>query len=245
MRKILPLILLVLLIFSLNLFSRQTRNFFYSISAPVQKIIWEARRGSDFERELRELRIENQRLLAENVALKEIRSENKILRNALEIGLAEEFQLDFAQVIGKYIDQDAILIDKGAEDGFLENLPVITAEKALVGRIAEVYNDFSRVELISNQASAFDVEILDKDIFALLKGRGRSKVFLDLIPRDKEIQPGDLVVSSSLGGIYPRGLLVGVVESVKKNDVQPFHQAEVSPFFNLQEIKNVFIILKY
>jgi len=253
--KILILVILVLFIFSLNLFSKEVRNFFYLISAPIQKPLWRVAdatldffegvsRGAALKKEAEELKLENQRLLAENVNLKKIKAENEALREALGIGLTKEFQLGFAEIIGKYIDQDSILIGKGSNDGFSENMPVITGEKVLVGRIVEVYDDFSRVMLISNKESSFDVEIPDRQITCLAKGKGGLEIYLDLVPKDKEIKKRDLVVSSALGGIYPQGLLVGLVKEVKKSDIQPFQQAEISLFLDLGELKKVFVILK-
>jgi rod shape-determining protein MreC len=254
--KVLILVIVVLLIFSLNFFSKEVRNFFYSVSRPVQNIFWRTGdRISDFfegifgrenlKKENEELKSENQKLLAENVTLEEIKTENQTLRKALKIGLEKEFQLDFAEVAGKYIDQDSILINKGSKNGLFENMPVITEDKVLVGKIVEVHRDFSRVALISNKESFFDVQISGKGIDGLVRGKGSSEVYLDLIPRDKEIREGDLVVSSSLGGKYPEGLLVGVVKEIKKSDIQPFQQAEISPFLDLQELKNVFVILNF
>ena len=253
--KILVLLIAVLLILSLNFFSKEARSFFYAISSPVQKTFWGAGNGiSDFfsgifsgeslKRENEELKLENQKLLAEKAFLNKVTEENELLRQALGIGLAEEFQLGFASVVSKLADE-AVLIDKGAEDGFSENMPVITAENVLVGKIDKVYKKFSRVALISQKENSFDVEISGKNIKGLIRGKGSSEIFLDLVSKDKELKKGDLVVSSSFGGTYPEGLLVGTVKEVINSDVQPFQQAEVSPFLDLRELKNVFIILSF
>ena len=253
--KILILVIVVLLIFSSNLFSKKTRNFFYSISAPVQKVLWSASdivfdyfgglfKAKNIKQELEKIKLENQKLLTDNVALKETKAENDILRKALGIGLAEEFQLSFAEVIGKYAEQDSILIDKGYKDGLSENMPVITEERVLVGKIEKTYKDFSRVALISKKENSFDVRISGSDIEGLIRGDGGSEVHLDLIPKKQEIKSGDLIISTSLGGIYPDGLLVGKVKKVEKSDVKPFQQAEVSPFLELRGLYKVFVVLK-
>ncbi|GAG43041.1 unnamed protein product, partial [marine sediment metagenome] len=170
------------------------------------------------------LKFENQALLSQIVTLKELENENKTLREALKIGLEKDFKLILSQIIGKDISQDFILVDKGEKDGVSEGVPVITQQKVLVGKICEVYESFSKVMLISNKKSSFDVKILDKDISGVIKGKGDFKILLDLVPRDKEIFNGDTVISSSMGGIFPSGLLVGRIKEIKKSDVDPFQK---------------------
>ncbi|GAG21194.1 unnamed protein product, partial [marine sediment metagenome] len=235
-RKILIIIIGILVILSLNFYQKEVKGFFYLISSPVQKSLWGAGdRISDFFEaiaEIKELKKENealklkvQELLSENSSLKELRKENQTLREALEIGLRDEFKLVLAEVIGKDIDQDSILINKGSKDGLSKDLPVITQQRVLLGRIIEVYENFSRVLLISNKESSFDGEIPEKEISGVVKGRGSLKMYLDLISKDKEVKEEDLVVSSALGGIFPNGLLVGLIKEVKKSDLKPFQQA--------------------
>jgi len=254
-RQLLLIVILVLLVFSLNLFQIQVRDFFYSLSNSIQEAFWLTGsnisdffggifRKDDLVIEIKTLRLENQRLLAELAELKTLKEENKTLREALEIGLVEDFQLAFAKVTGRDATQDSILIDKGSIDGLSEGLSVITEQRVLLGKIDEVYKNFARVTLISNKKSVFDAEILERNIEGLVRGQGNQRIYLDLIPRDKTLKEGDLVVSSSLGGVYPKGLLVGLIREVRQDDVNPFQQAEISSFFKLRELRNVFIILK-
>jgi len=246
-------VLAVLVIVALNFYQKQVRNFFYSISAPIQKTFWRAGdRIYDFfetisdiknlKKENEDLKLKIQSLLAENVQLLELKKENETLRTALNLGLEKEFKLTLTQVIGKDISQDSLIIDKGFDDGILKGQPVITQEKNLVGKINEVYKNFSKVQLSSHKDSSFDAKIPDTEIYGLIKGNGNFKVFFDLIPKDKEIKKGDLVVTAAAGGIFPEGLLVGEVKDVKKSDIEPFQKIEISPSFNINEINHLFII---
>lgn len=246
---------LILAIFILNIFQKETRNFFYLISSPIQKILFNVGdRVADFfgaiirirslKSETDELKLKNQELFAKIAALNELEKENKILREALGIELQKEFKLALVQVIGKDISQDFILIDKGSEDGVFENMPVITQQKVLVGKINEVYKNFSKVMLISNKKSSLDalVQKSEKDIFGVVKGEGNFKILFDLVPREAEISQEDIVVTSAFGGIFPKGLLVGKVKEIKKSDVEPFQQAEIEPAFNIKTIYILFLI---
>ena len=254
-RKILIIAIGILLVFALNLFQGQVRGFFYSFSAPIQKTLWATGSNiSDFFQgifrkdvlitENKDFRLRNQELLAELGDLEKLKEENKALRKALGIGLADEFKLVFAAAIGKDAARDAILVDKGLADGLAEGMNVITEQRVLLGKVSEVYKNFARVILISDKESSFDAEILEKEIEGLIRGRGGQKIYLDLVPIDKAIEEGDVVVSSALGGIYPGGLLVGSITEVRKEDVKTFQQAEVAPFFKLKELRSVFIILE-
>jgi rod shape-determining protein MreC len=250
------LLLAFFVVLNLTDFSKEVKNFFYLISSPIQKTLWKAGgEVSDFfeaisetknlKKENEELKLKIQELLAESATLKELKEENKILREALEIGLEKEFKLTLAQVVGKDISQDSILIDKGLADGILKGFPVITQQKTLVGGISEVYENFSKVMLISNKESSFDVKIQEKDIEGVGKGKGSLRLFLEFVPKEKEIKEGDLVITTALGGIFPEGLLVGQIKKIKKSDIEPFQQAEIKPAFNLEELESLFIVTEF
>jgi rod shape-determining protein MreC len=255
--KLLPfLIILIVIIVLLNLYNKSVKNFFYNISEPIQKFLWRfgGKISNFFEyfsetetlrKDLDSLRLENQELLARIAALEGLKKENQTLREALGLDLQEEFDLSLAQVTDKDISEDFILINKGAEDGISEGLVVISEQKILLGKIYEVYENYSKVKLISHKESSLEGEIIEKEVLGLVKGKGNSELLFDLVPTDQEIVEGDLIQTSALGGDFPKGLLVGKIENIKKSDIQPFHQAEVLPLFKLGDLKVVFIILGF
>lgn len=256
-KKILIIVIVgIIIVLSLNFFSKEVKGFFYSVSSPIQKSFWQVGKSvSDFfaglansgklKKESDDLKLTIEQLLAENISLQEIKKENEFLREALEIGLAKEFRLALAEVISKDINQDCVLINQGTKDGLLEGMPVITQQKTLLGKVIEVYDNFSRVMLISHQESSFDAEIVDSNTTGVIKGKGNFEIEFDLVPKDEEVIEGNLVVSSALGGLYPRGLLVGQVKKVEQSDIKPFYQIAVAPFFDLSEIDKVFVILNF
>ena len=246
-------VLAVGIIVALNFFQKQVRNSFYLISAPIQASLWQAgdkisgffetiTEIKNLKKDNEELKLKIQSLLAENASLIELKNENETLRIALNLGLEKEFKLTLVQVIAKDISQDSLLINKGSKDGLTKNLPVITEQKNLVGRVSEVYDDFSKVMLISNKDSSFDAKVQEQEIFGVVKGDGGSKLHIDRVPQDKEIKSGDILATSVLGGVFPEGLLVGEIKEVKKSDIEPFQQAEISVFFNFSKLENLFII---
>lgn len=262
---IILLIIFIIVVLNLTGYQKEVKNLFYLISAPIQKTFWQVGdRVSDFfeaiteiknlKKETENLKLKNQELLAEIVLLKELKKENEILRTALDIGLEKEFRLAIAEVLGKDISQDSLIIDKGSEDGISKDLPVITQQKTLVGKINEVYENFSKVQLLTDKESSFDAKISETpyqnefnagqaEIYGVVKGKGNFKLYLELIPGEEEIKEGDLVITTSLGGIFPGGILVGQIKEVKKSDIEPFQQAEIKPAFDIKELKMLFIIV--
>jgi rod shape-determining protein MreC len=127
-----------------------------------------------------------------------------------------------------------------------------------LGKIGQVYDRFSEVILISNKESSFGAKILvgeseeDKSssspfaearvIDGIVKGKGSFNLYFDLIPREKEISERELVITSVLGGIYPQGLLVGEIKTIRKSDIEPFQTAEITPLFNVKNLDYLFII---
>ena len=259
--KISLAVLVVIIIFLLNLFQKEVKGAFYSFSAPFQRIIFSVSLNiSNFVKSIEQSqkeRAENERLrkkikelMAENIKLKQVEEENKRLRRALKIEPRSDFNFFLSRIISKdIISSDSILIKGGAEDGIKVGMPVVTPEMVLVGRIEETLDRFSRVQLIFSKGFSFDVEILKEGnqgpIYGLIKGRGGFKIFLDNVPLKAEIKEKDVLTTAALGGIFPRGLLVGEVKRVSESNVQPFQVAEVSPFLDIKDLRELFIITRW
>jgi len=264
-RKKLPVIIIisVLILLSLNVFQKEVRNFFYLTSSPFQKILWQAgEKTSNFfealskihslREEVERLRHLNQELLQKLITFEKIKKENEFLREALNAPLRKNFKLLLASTIEKDIGQDSILIDKGSDDGVEKDMPVITSQKALVGKVEKVYKHFSKVNLISNKGTSFPVIIMsegeekeEREVKGIAKGKGNFTLYIDFLLADKEIFPGDIVATCALGGVFPEDLLLGRIEKIKKSDVEPFQQAKVELAFNIKTLKELFIITEY
>lgn len=238
---------------SLNVFSSEVRGFFYSVSAPFHSLFWQVGGGiSNFyagilhgpalKTENETLKQDRLSLLQRIVELQAVEKENIELRNALNLGLEKDFELIFAKVIGKNIGEDTIVIAAGTEAGIAKGMAVVSAGKVVLGRVFEVSEKSSEVRLVSNKESLFDVQIQGKEVSGIVKGQGASALLLDLVPQEQEINAKDLVVTSSIGGIFPENLLVGTVAEVQKSGAEPFQKARVRPLFDIKETKSVFVV---
>lgn len=240
-------------VFNLTDFSLKTKNFFFWISAPIQGSLWQAGRNvsdffagmfmaGDLRKEVERIRFENQKLLVRLAGLTDLEKENEFLRETLGLGMENDFELIMARVTSKDISRDSVLINKGERDGISEGMAVITEQKVILGRIGLVYDRFAEVILITNKDSSFGARMPERGLDGVAKGKGSSNLSLELIPREKDVFENDAVVTSVLGGVYPQGLLVGQVETVKKSDVDPFQSATIKLAFDINRLDYVLVV---
>lgn len=148
-----------------------------------------------------------------------------------------------ATVIGREISPflQYIIIDKGTEDGVRYGMPVVT-QQGLVGRIDAVIARASRVKLITDSTSVVNIRLQSAAIEAQLIGSLTGDLSLDMIPLDETIEPGDVVLTSGLGGNYPPNIFVGQVLSTQQRDNALFQTASVQPIVNFESINAVLVI---
>lgn len=251
------IIIIIALFVLLNItgLTKNIRTGVYWFSSPGQTILWKfgqsvSRFFSAFgninglKMENKDLKKQLANLEAENGFLREVKKENDALREALGVGLRNDFKLTMASVISRDLSQDSVLVNKGSEQGISKGMAVITSGKYLVGRVVEIYGNFSKVMLISNKDSAFDAKVIEKDVLGLVKGQGNLKITLTLVPRDKEIKPGDKVLTIDKGGIFPAGIYVGEITEVLKSDTEAFQEAKIRSIADYDGLTSLFIVGK-
>lgn len=189
---------------------------------------------------------ENRRLLNTIVNLRETQEENIRLRKLLQFQEQFEFQSIVARVIAKDVSTEfrAIRINRGENAGIRPNMPVVNSE-GLVGRVLRTTPTTADVVTILDLLSAVDA--IDKRSRArgIVEGMTDEVCQLKFALRTDDIQPGDLLISSGLGGIFPKGVPVG---SVAKVDRQPYgitQTVEVRPSVDFSKLEEVLIITKF
>jgi rod shape-determining protein MreC len=135
-----------------------------------------------------------------------------------------------------------VIINRGSNDGILRGMPVVT-NQGLIGRVDAVIADAARVQLITDPASSVNVRLQNAETEASLVGSVTGDVTLDLIPQDIDIQRGDLVLTSGLGGGYPPDLIIGQVVNVRSRDL--FQQATVQPVVDFNRLQIVLVIVNF
>ena len=137
-----------------------------------------------------------------------------------------------------------IQIDKGSDDGLKHGMPVVT-QNGLIGRVDAVTAGAARVQLITDANAAVNVQLSASQTDVMLTGSVTGELSLQMIPQDIVVKPGDLVLTSGLGGSYPAGVVVGQVISVRKRETDLFQTASVQPSANLANLTAVLVITNF
>lgn len=201
---------------------------------------------------------ENQRLKTEIDKIYERQSEISVLRDE-NLRLSEELDLqssltDFRTISGTVISRnpdswvDQIIVDRGSQDGVEVGMPVMSGN-GLIGRISEVNPTSSKVVLLTNiEQTANQVSseiILDEEIvYGLISGydNNNNRLVMSQITSTIEIEEGELITTSGLGGVIPRGLVIGEVEEVTMDAHGLAQQVYVRPAADFENIRYVTII---
>ncbi len=196
------------------------------------------------ENENRLLREELVRMKMKEQEYSELKSENERLRTILKIREAEPRFVSAARVISSGIRQwpELMIIDKGAASGIRKDMAVRTPD-GLVGKTTEVMPGFSKVLLVTDVSFSVSVRLQDSRIEGVLSGRGDGSCVLKYIPRDEVVEPGTLLITSGLDGVFPKGIPVGYITGVKKGS-ELFLDVEVEPIIRASMIEEVMVFKK-
>ncbi|MFA4901211.1 MAG: rod shape-determining protein MreC [Desulfobaccales bacterium] len=133
------------------------------------------------------------------------------------------------------------IIDQGKAQGVKEGLPVL-APQGIAGRIVEVYPQYSKVMLIVDRKSGADAMVQRTRARGVLKGKGGNRCSLEYVPKNADVQVGDLVLASGLVGLYPKGLVFGKVTAANKKNPGVFQEIEVTPNVDLSTLEEVLVV---
>jgi rod shape-determining protein MreC len=133
------------------------------------------------------------------------------------------------------------IINQGKTQGVKDGLPVL-APQGIVGRIVEVYPEYSKVMLIVDRKSSADAMVQRTRVRGMLKGKGGNRCALEFVPKSADVQVGDLVLASGLVALYPKGLVLGKVTTANKKNPGVFQEIEVTPSVDLSTLEEVLVV---
>jgi rod shape-determining protein MreC len=194
---------------------------------------------------------ESRRLRRENAVLNDLLNsyregylEGVRLRKLLDI----KDGLHHKTVAARVIDNDraslfkTILINKGTTEGLRVGLPVLS-DQGVVGRIIETSWHASRVLLLIDENSNIDALIQRSRAQGILQGAGTAGCNLKYISRAENIQTGDVVLSSGLAGVFPKGLLLGAVTGISGAEGGLFQKIDVASAVDFSKLEEVLVLI--
>lgn len=260
---IITIVILILVVVLSNL--PADKSYFFSngvnrLFLPIQNgliFIMDKISGKDQElSDIDKLKEENQKLKEENTKLKEDVRELEIIseeNNSLKeyMGLKEKYP-DYETVSAKILEKSfsnyekIVVIDAGTKDGINVNMAVISTQ-GLVGHVISVTETSAKVQTIVDTASTVSSKLSSSNDAILLKGTisSTNTVKATSIPVNTTILQGDNIITSGMGGIYPKGILVGTVKEIvnTKNDMDRY--ANVATAVDFNSVDNVLVIKSY
>jgi rod shape-determining protein MreC len=256
-------ILLAVLLVSLLLLTVQTRGggtgrageLIALVVTPVQSLLVRVHRGAvgfwanylDWKQVRREnitLREENEQLRVQALQTGDTREENARLRRLLAL----KDRLPLATVTGEVIGREAggwvrsLTINRGRGDGIAQQTPVIVPS-GLVGRVVQVHRGAAVVQLLNDPASTVGAVVQRTRTAGLVEGDAGGAVRFKFMARDgATVAPGDLVVTSGLGTLFPKGLPVGRVVRIEDKGSALFHFAVLAPVVDFSRVEEVLLV---
>ena len=226
------------------------------ITAPLQNFIKQTvTAAEDFWENyffLVNLRLENRQLKrkvdalgAENSRYRELLTTHERLKDLLQFKEAINRPVLAAQVIGRDPTGwfKSIVIDKGNRAGLRPSMPVVNAS-GVVGRIVSISPNYAKVLLIIDQNSAVDCLIQRSRDRGIAKGASTEICKLDYVAKSSDVAVEDLVVTSGLGGVFPKGLPVGRISEISEVSGEFFKDIKLRPAVDFSKLEEVLVILK-
>lgn len=192
---------------------------------------------------------ENEKLLAEMVGLKVLADENKILREQLDFYTQFEYQKVLTNIINKgegLTVNQIVTLDRGSNDGIKVGQAVIGGQGHIVGKIFKVTNKLSYAYLITDERSLLAATISDKaTIDGLTNGELGLTIKMDFVPQQttEQLALNDIVITSGLEQNIPKGLIIGKIQEVMKEDNDLFQTAIIDPIVDLNSLSIVSVII--
>lgn len=194
-----------------------------------------------------ELEAEVARLQTQIIELQEQLAETNVLSALVDFARANpENRYQAAAVIARDPSPflQYVIINRGSDDSLRRGMPVVT-QQGLIGRIAAVTAGAARVQLITDPASTVNVRLEPSGAQAILQGQITGEILLDMIPQGANVQPGDLVLTSGLGGGYPANILIGQISSIRSRDQDIFQRASIQTVLDFSRINIVLVIVNF
>ena len=197
------------------------------------------------------LRNEIESLEGELADMQATKDENERLREYIEVKKTyPDFKFSDALIVGREGDGNTtfLTLDKGSGDGVENGMPVIVSG-GVVGSVCEVGNNWCRVRVITESSAGTGAYVSRSGEIGIISGDVSlaidNKCLLKYLSEDADVVAGDLVYTSGVGSVYPRGLLIGRVEGVDVDEFSRQKTATVKAAVDVDELRYVMIVIDF
>lgn len=183
-------------------------------------------------------------LKTENYRYQELLATYRRLQKLLQFTETTDQAVLAAQVIGRDPSGffQSIIINKGTDSGLSVNMPVVN-EDGIIGRIVSVSDNYSKVLLLIDQNSAVDCIIQRSRDNGIVKGLSSGACIMDYVLKTSDIRLEDIIITSGIGGIFPKGVPVGKVTDIKDQPDELFMKVKIMPFVDFSKLEEILVIL--
>lgn len=197
----------------------------------------------DVHEENKALRAEIHDLKLEMMRLQKHAQETIRLRKLMDFSPPAQWTFQGADIIGSQVGPSAVLnsllINKGAKDGITPNTPILTPD-GVIGRVRQVSPHFSTVLLITDPNSSIPVRGRRSRTNGVLCGQGaRTALQLKHVPQNSPLYESEVLVTSGLAGLFPKGLPVASVDTVEVSDLSLFKNIKAQPLVAMDRLEEV------
>lgn len=221
-------------------------DFFFDFSHGIRSTASFYLNLLDIKKDNHSLTQENAQLKTRLELLKELELENSRLRDLLQFKQKSKMQMIAARVVGRDLvpDHNTLTLDKGTAHGLKAGQAVITL-KGVVGVLLRVEEHRSHVMLITDRYSVVDGLVQRTRAQGIVEGRGGNDTYLNLkyIDRTTELNKGDVIVTSDLDKVFPKGYPLAIVEKVEDKTYSVALKIELKPVIESSEIEEVFVVM--
>jgi rod shape-determining protein MreC len=136
-----------------------------------------------------------------------------------------------------------IVINKGTRDGVAKGMAVVATD-GLVGHVVKAFDGSAMVLLVIDPTSAVDALVQRSRFRGIVEGESTARCRFKYLVRKADVKRGDVVISSGLDGVFPKGLPVGTVADVFETHTGLFQEAKIQPFVNFTRLEEVLVVLE-
>ena len=190
------------------------------------------------------LRTQNGELRRRVSDLEEARLENLRLRGLLNFVGSSKTRSLGARVIGRPTNswEGVITIDRGTADGVNQGQPVV-GPQGLLGQTIDVTRHSAKVRLITDPSSGVAAMVQSTRAEGVVRGSIDGGLTLEFVSRETTVRAGDVVISSGMGGVYPKGLIIGEITSVKSTPSTLYQDIVLAPAGSLSGLEEVIVLV--